>query len=82
MAETERGGSRPVHESSETERDRIRLSNDHDQELEREGIETEHNRGYDKAAEGRGFAGAEDSQDVDPDSAKSDVDRDDTIDEY
>ena len=81
MAETERGGSRPVHESSETERDRIRSSNDRDQELEREGIETEHNRGYDDAAKGRSSVEHEDLGDVDPDSAESGNSRDDTIDE-
>jgi hypothetical protein len=40
--------------SSETqaEHDRIRKSNDHDQELERQGKQARHNRGYDEAADG------------------------------
>jgi hypothetical protein len=40
--------------SSETqaEHDRIRKSNDRDQELEREGKPSRHNRGYDEAADG------------------------------
>jgi len=40
--------------SSETdeERDRIRASNDRDQELEREGKPSRHNAGYDQAADG------------------------------
>jgi hypothetical protein len=41
--------------SSETDEEhkRIRESNDRDQELEREGKESRHNRGYDEAADGR-----------------------------
>jgi len=40
--------------SSETqaEHDRIRRSNDRDQELEREGTLSRHNRGYDQATDG------------------------------
>jgi hypothetical protein len=40
--------------ASETpsEHDRIRKSNDRDQELEREGKVSRHNRGYDEAADG------------------------------
>jgi hypothetical protein len=40
--------------SSETEEehDRIRASNDRDQELEREGKPSKHNAGYDQAADG------------------------------
>jgi hypothetical protein len=40
--------------SSETqaEHERIRRSNDRDQELEREGKASRHNRGYDEAADG------------------------------
>lgn len=40
--------------SSETqaEHDRIRKSNDRDQELEREGKASRHNHGYDEAADG------------------------------
>jgi hypothetical protein len=40
--------------SSETqaEHDRIRKSNERDQELEREGKRSRHNQGYDEAADG------------------------------
>jgi hypothetical protein len=38
---------------TDAERRRIRSSNDRDQELEREGVESPHNRGYDEAADGR-----------------------------
>ena len=73
MAETPQ---QRVSETSdrEQEHDAVRSSNDRDQQLEREGIQTEHNRGYDEAVKGHGH-------DVDPDSASADVDRDDTIDE-
>jgi len=53
------------------EQERVRSSNDRDQELEREGVESEHNRGYDEAVRGAS------RPDVDPDSAVADVDRDD-----
>jgi ATP-dependent Lhr-like helicase len=66
------GNSRPRRdETSETEHDRIRSSNDRDQQLERSGVESEHNRGYDEAASGGR------RRDVDPDSAGTDIDRDD-----
>jgi hypothetical protein len=41
--------------SSETqaEHDRIRKSNDRDQELERQGKPSRHNQGYDQAADGQ-----------------------------
>jgi hypothetical protein len=39
----------PTGETAE-EHDRIRRSNDLDQQLEREGITSKHNRGYDEAA--------------------------------
>jgi hypothetical protein len=39
-------------EEPKAEHDRIRRSNDRDQELEREGKVSKHNRGYDKAADG------------------------------
>ena len=64
-----------TNEDSETEHGRVRSSNDQDQEMEREGVETKRNRGYDAAVRG------EDPGDLDPDSAASDVDRDDTMDE-
>ena len=65
----------------ESEHDAIRSSNDHDQEAEREGFQTEHNLGYDEAVRGRSDGEEDDLGDVDPDSAESDVDRDDTVDE-
>jgi hypothetical protein len=37
---------------TQSEHDRIRKSNDRDQELEREGKISRHNRGYDEAADG------------------------------
>jgi hypothetical protein len=59
----------------DVERERIRSSNDRDQELEREGVTSRHNRGYDEAAsQPGGQTGA-----TDPDSAASDIDRDDTM---
>ena len=71
----------PANETSDTERDRIRGSNDRDQAAEREGLETEHNRGYDEATRARERSNDEEFEDIDPDSAESDIDRDDTIDE-
>ena len=38
---------------TQAEHDRIRKSNDRDQELEREGKKSRHNRGYDEAADGK-----------------------------
>jgi hypothetical protein len=58
---------------SDAEREQVRSSNDRDQELEREGITSRKNRGYDEAVRGQS------SGPTDPDSAESDVDRDDTI---
>jgi ATP-dependent helicase Lhr and Lhr-like helicase len=60
----------PADESRESEQQRIRSSNDRDQAAEREGRPTPRNRGYDEAVRGEGVA------DVDPDSAQSDIDRD------
>jgi ATP-dependent helicase Lhr and Lhr-like helicase len=66
------GNSKPRgSETSESEKERVRSSNDRDQALEREGVTSRQNRGYDEAARG-GKRG-----DVDPDSATSDNDRDD-----
>jgi hypothetical protein len=63
-------------ETREGEHERIRSSNDEDQAMEQEGLESRHNRGYDEAVRGRErSAGVED---IDPDSAESDVERDDT----
>jgi hypothetical protein len=59
----------------DVERERVRSSNDRDQELEREGVTSRHNRGYDEAVTGQ------QNVPTDPDSAFSDVDRDDTIDD-
>jgi len=39
-------------EDNEPERLRIRKSNDRDQEMERRGEPSRHNRGYDEAADG------------------------------
>jgi len=87
------------HEDSETEHDRIRSTNDQDQAIEREGLNSRRNRGYDDVVHGedavregeeavrRGEVirgedpGDVDDTDIDPDSASSDVDRDDTADE-
>jgi hypothetical protein len=81
MADTRRTGPERAGTTRESELDAIRSSNDRDQMAEREGVENEHNRGYDEAAQGRTSVEHEDLGDVDPDSAASDVDRDDTIDE-
>ena len=42
----------PTSETQD-EHDRIRKSNDRDQELEREGKKSRHNQGYDEAADGK-----------------------------
>ena len=78
MAEPRRTDDKPVaqpvaDETRETEHDRVRSSNDRDQARERAGERSRHNRGYDQAARGN-----ENVEDVDPDSAESDIDRDDT----
>jgi hypothetical protein len=39
-------------EDNDAERERIRKSNDRDQEMERQGKPSRHNRGYDEAANG------------------------------
>jgi hypothetical protein len=74
MAEPRKDNNRPDEprpdETRETEHDRIRQTNDRDQ---RAGDDAPHNRGYDEAVRGEG------RRDIDPDSAESDVDRDDTI---
>ena len=64
--------TQPRGNDSDTNRDRSRSSNDSDQNVEREGVE-----------DLRGNERADDAsvEDIDPDSARSDVDRDDTIDE-
>ena len=70
-----------IPDSSDSEHDAIRSSNDRDQAAERDGVETEHNRGYDEAARGQGSMAHEDLGDVDPDSAEADNDRDDSLNE-
>jgi hypothetical protein len=67
-------------ETRDTEHDRVRSSNDRDQAAERAGETTEHNLGYDDAVRGGAYDGNE-TDDIDPDSAESDVDRDDTTSE-
>ena len=82
------------NEDSETEHDRIRSTNDQDQAIEREGLESRRNRGYDEVVRGEDAAregkeavrrgdvvrgedlGDVDDSEVDPDSAFSEVDRD------
>jgi hypothetical protein len=82
MADTNPKTTQPrANETSDTEHDRVRSSNDRDQSAERDGLDTEHNRGYDDAVRGQKSTRAEGIEDIDPDSAESDVDRDDTIDE-
>lgn len=61
------------NETSDVEHDRVRTSNDRDQAAERAGEPAPHNRGYDEATRGIG------SEDVDPDSADADIDRDDGV---
>jgi ATP-dependent Lhr-like helicase len=81
MADTPRTSPDSVGKTPKSEHDAIRSSNDRDQAAEREGFVTEHNRGYDEAVRGRTSVDQEDLGDVDPDSAESDVNRDDSIDE-
>jgi hypothetical protein len=61
-------------ETRDTEQERVRSSNDRDQAMERSGETSSHNRGYDDAVRGSGI---DREEDVDPDSAESEVDRDD-----
>lgn len=81
MADTRDKGPERAGSTRESEQEAVRSSNDRDQAAERDGVETAHNRGYDEAVKGRESVEHEDLGDVDPDSAESDVDRDDTIDE-
>jgi ATP-dependent Lhr-like helicase len=81
MAEPRRGSDDELvdnpqpDETRETEQERVRSSNDRDQSMEREGEASRHNRGYDDTVRG---AIVEREEDIDPDSAESEVDRDDT----
>jgi ATP-dependent Lhr-like helicase len=67
--------SPPPEETRESEQQRVRSSNDRDQALEREGASSPHNRGHDEAV--RNNEPVEGP--VDPDSAESTVDRDDSV---
>ena len=60
---------------SDVEREQIRSSKIRDQKAEREGGGSGHDRNSDAAAHGQGGQRGP----TDPDSAKSDIDRDDTI---
>jgi hypothetical protein len=56
MADEELDDLTPVPlpgEESKQEHDRVRRSNDHDQQLEREGKRARHNEGYDETAKGK-----------------------------
>ena len=66
---------RNIADTREEEQDQVRSSNDRDQDLEREGVESEHNRGYDEAVRGA----TEEGEDVDPDAPEADIDRDDSV---
>ena len=66
---------RNIAGTPDEEQDQVRSSNDRDQELEREGIESEHNRDYDGAVRGV----SEEGEDIDPDAPEADVDRDDSV---
>lgn len=59
------------------EHDRVRASNDRDQDLERHGVQSRHNRGYDEAVAGATSEPDHDTQDIDPDSPESPVERND-----
>jgi hypothetical protein len=48
--------------------------------MERQGVESTRNQGYDEAVRGEDLGDIEE-RDLDPDSAASDVDREDTVDE-
>lgn len=61
-------------EMHNTERQRVRESNDRDQEPEGERADSAQNRAEDEAVSRTGT-------DVDPDSAESEVNRDDMVDE-
>ncbi len=69
-----------ANENSDSEHDRVRSSNDQDQEMEREGVESTRNQGYDRVVRGEDL-GDVDDRELDPDSADSSVDRNDTVDE-
>ena len=73
MADNDNRTSSPHrNQDADMEQERVRSSNDRDRTPEREGIESERGRSYDDAAKGMG-------DDVDPDSAESENDRDDML---
>ena len=78
MPDTPRNNPDRAGSTEKGERESIPSSNDTDQMLEREDVESKRDRGYDDAGRGRSSVEHEDLGDVDPDSARSDVDRDDT----
>ena len=65
-----------ANEDSDVEHDRVRSSNDRDQQREGEGLGSSHNRGYDRAVRGEDM-GHDNERDLDPDSAESENDRGD-----
>jgi hypothetical protein len=80
MADTKGNPVRPQSgETRDMEQDRVRSTNDLDQAAEREGIDSERNRGYDESV--AGSERTDEFEDVDPDSADSEIDRDDRLDE-
>ena len=66
-------------ETRETERERVRSSNERDQALERAGETAPHNVGYDEAVRGARTETEAPREATDPDSAASEVDRDDAL---
>jgi ATP-dependent Lhr-like helicase len=83
VAPRSRGGEPMADQTRQQEHDRIRQSNDRDQQGEREGSPTPHDRGYDDAVRGTTDQAPDDAlglaDDVDPDSAESEIDRDDDM---
>ena len=72
----QREGASPRSETPpEDDRRSVRSSNDRDQQLERDGSGLQRDRRYD------GTSRAGRSRDIDPDSAHSDINRDDVSDE-
>jgi len=65
-----------ANEDSDLEHDRVRSSNDRDQQREGEGLGSSHNRGYDRAVRGEDM-GHDNERDLDPDNAESENDRGD-----
>jgi hypothetical protein len=65
----------PGDEATEDDRERMPSSNERKRQLDRERTRSQHDRGADETARGRR------SQDTDPDSPDSDINRDDMIDE-